>query len=643
MNHRGEIAALAEIARPGVGLVTNIGTAHIEHLGSRDEIAREKGDLLAALPADGAAVVNAEDDYREALAARTQAPVLSFGRAPGADVTAEDAQLRDDAGFAFRLRSPQGAVAARVAGLGETTLVNALGAAAAALAAGARLDEVAEGLARYRPVAGRLERRELPGGVVLVDDSYNANPQSMEVALRLLARSGSSGRRVAVLGDMGELGEASGAAHREAGRLAASLGINFLVAVGQQAEQVAEGATAAGMSSSRIRVARRGRRLGAGQGFPRHADGAGRGVPGSGGGLLMFYHLLYPLASDIGAFNVFRYITFRIGAATLTALFIAFLVGPPLIRKLSSLRVGQPIREIGPDHQDKAGTPTMGGLLILLSLLVSVLLWSNLDNRFVWTVIAVTAGFGLLGFIDDYHKVNQGHSGGISARMKLVWQTGLAFLVALAIYSDPAFDAELAVPFFKNFTPNIGWLYIPVATFIIVGASNAVNLTDGLDGLAIGPVMVAAGTFLLLSYAAGHAGIAEYLAIKSVPGAGTLAIFCGALIGGGLGFLWFNASPAQLFMGDVGSLALGGALGTIAVLIRQEILLAVVGGIFVVETLSVMIQVAWFKLTGKRVFLMAPIHHHFEQLGWPEQKIVVRFWIISMILGLVALSSLKLR
>jgi UDP-N-acetylmuramoyl-tripeptide--D-alanyl-D-alanine ligase len=256
MNHRGEIAALAEIARPGVGLVTNIGTAHIEHLGSRDEIAREKGDLLAALPADGAAVVNAEDDYREALAARTQAPVLSFGRAPGADVTAEDAQLRDDAGFAFRLRSPQGAVAARVAGLGETTLVNALGAAAAALAAGARLDEVAEGLARYRPVAGRLERRELPGGVVLVDDSYNANPQSMEVALRLLARSGSSGRRVAVLGDMGELGEASGAAHREAGRLAASLGINFLVAVGQQAEQVAEGATAAGMSSSRIRVAR---------------------------------------------------------------------------------------------------------------------------------------------------------------------------------------------------------------------------------------------------------------------------------------------------------------------------------------------------------------------------------------------------
>jgi phospho-N-acetylmuramoyl-pentapeptide-transferase len=357
----------------------------------------------------------------------------------------------------------------------------------------------------------------------------------------------------------------------------------------------------------------------------------------------VIYHLLYPLASEFGGFNVFRYITFRTGAATLTALFIAFVVGPPLIRALGRLRVGQPIRDIGPDHHGKAGTPTMGGLLILLSLLVSVLLWSNLDNRFIWTVIGVTAGYGLLGFADDYQKVTRGHSGGISARAKLLWQTALALAVAVAIYLDPGFDAQLAVPFFKNFTPQLGWFYIPVATFVIVGTSNAVNLTDGLDGLAIGPVMVTAGTFLLLSYAAGHSMIAEYLNIKYVAGSGALAIFCGALIGGGLGFLWFNASPAQLFMGDVGSLALGGALGTIAVLIRQEVLLAVVGGIFVAETLSVMIQVAWFKLTGNRVFLMAPIHHHFEKLGWPEQKIVVRFWIVSAILGLVALSSLKLR
>ena len=357
----------------------------------------------------------------------------------------------------------------------------------------------------------------------------------------------------------------------------------------------------------------------------------------------MFYHLLYPYASDVSGLNVFRYITFRTGAATLTALLISFLVGPSLIRALARLRVGQPIREIGPAHQSKAGTPTMGGLLILLSLIVSVLLWSNLDSRFVWILLGLTVGYGLLGFMDDYAKVRARKSDGISARAKLFWQTSLAVVVAFAIYTDPSFDAELAVPFFKNFTPHLGWWYIPMAAFIIVAASNAVNLTDGLDGLAIGPVMISAGTFLILAYAAGHAGIAEYLAIKYVPGAGVLAIFCGALIGGGLGFLWFNAPPAQLFMGDVGSLALGGALGTIAVLIRQEILLAVVGGVFVIEALSVIVQVASFKLRGKRVFLMAPIHHHFEKLGWPEQKIVVRFWIVSAVLGLIALSSLKLR
>ena len=357
----------------------------------------------------------------------------------------------------------------------------------------------------------------------------------------------------------------------------------------------------------------------------------------------MLYHLLYPLADQFGGFNVVRYITFRTAAATLTALFISFLVGPWLIRKLSVLRVGQPIREIGPDHQAKAGTPTMGGLLILLSLGVSVLLWADLTNHFVWIVLGLTAGYGVLGFIDDYRKVTHKHSAGISARAKLFWQVLMALGVALAIYSSPAFDQELAVPFFKNFTPNLGVFYIPLATFIIVAASNGVNLTDRLDGLAIGPVMIAAGTFLFLSYAAGHVNIAEYLAIKYVPGAGQLAIFCGALVGGGLGFLWFNASPADLFMGDVGALSLGGALGTIAVLIRQEILLAVVGGVFVVEALSVIIQVASFKLRGKRVFLMAPIHHHYEQLGWAEQKIVVRFWIVSIILGLVALSSLKLR
>ena len=357
----------------------------------------------------------------------------------------------------------------------------------------------------------------------------------------------------------------------------------------------------------------------------------------------MLYHLLYPMAEHFGGFNVVRYITFRTAAATLTALFVCFVLGPWVIRGLGALHVGQPIREIGPDHQAKEGTPTMGGLLILLSLAVSVLLWSDLTNRMVWIVLGLTIGYGVLGFMDDYKKVTEGSSAGISARTKILWQVLMAVIVGFAIYSDPAFDHELAVPFFKTFTPNIGAVYVPLAAFIIVAASNGVNLTDGLHGLAIGPVMITAGVFLILAYAAGHSVISDYLQIKYVPGSGQLAIFCGALVGGGLGFLWFNASPAQLFMGDVGALALGGALGTIAVLIRQEILLAVVGGVFVVETLSVIIQVASFKLTGRRVFLMAPIHHHYEQVGWAEQKIVVRFWIISIILGLVALSSLKLR
>jgi phospho-N-acetylmuramoyl-pentapeptide-transferase len=357
----------------------------------------------------------------------------------------------------------------------------------------------------------------------------------------------------------------------------------------------------------------------------------------------MLYHLLYPLAADYGVLNVVRYITFRTAAATLTALFLAFLLGPPLIRFLESLRVGQPIREIGPDHQAKEGTPTMGGLLILVSLAVSVLLWADFGSRPTWIVLGLTIGYGVLGFVDDYAKVRDRSSGGIRARTKLAWQFALAFGVAWLIYTDPGFDREISVPFFKDFTPNLGPLYLPLAALVIVFFSNAVNLTDGLDGLAIGPVMIVSATFLLLAYAAGHSVIADYLSIKHVADSGQLAIFCGALVGGGMGFLWFNTYPAQLFMGDVGSLALGGALGAIAVVIHQEILLGVVGGLFVVEALSVIVQVGYFKMTGRRVFLMAPIHHHFEQMGWAEQKIVVRFWIISFILALVALSSLKLR
>ncbi len=358
----------------------------------------------------------------------------------------------------------------------------------------------------------------------------------------------------------------------------------------------------------------------------------------------MLYHLLYPLHTEIGFFNLFRYITFRTIYATLTALLISFLIGPWLIDRLTRLQIGQVVRQEGPQtHLKKAGTPTMGGLLILLALTIPTLLWADLTNLYVGLALFVTVGFGLLGFVDDYRKVTKRTTAGLQGRFKLLGQLAIAAAAAVALYVSPGYDTTLTVPFFKELTPDLGWVYIPFAVFVIVGASNAVNLTDGLDGLAIGPVMIAAGTFLLFAYLAGNVKTATYLQIAHVRGAGELAIFCGAMVGASLGFLWFNTYPAQVFMGDIGSLALGGALGAVAVMTKQEILLAIVGGVFVVETLSVMIQVASFKLRRKRVFLMSPIHHHFELKGWAEPKIIVRFWIISVMLALVAISTLKIR
>ena len=375
----------------------------------------------------------------------------------------------------------------------------------------------------------------------------------------------------------------------------------------------------------------------------------------------MLYHLFFRFASEFSPFNVFRYITFRTGAATLTALFIAFMVGPPLIRWLERMRVGQPIRDIGPDHQSKEGTPTMGGLLILLSLLVSVLLWSNLDNRFVWIVIGITSGYGLLGFIDDYRKVKEGHHGGISARAKLFWQTLMAFGVALAIYNHPDFDAHLAVPFFKNFTPYLGIFYVPFAAFVIVATSNSVNLTDGLDGLAIGCSNSAVVAYLFLTYVVGNYRFANYLQVPFVLGTGELTVFCGALLGAGLGFLWYNCHPAKIFMGDTGSLAIGGAIAMLAILTKQELLLIIVGGVFVIEAASVVIQSSYFKYSkkrfgkGRRIFKCAPLHHHFEFLEKEraleekrppelvETVIVTRFWILSIIFALIGVATLKIR
>jgi len=361
----------------------------------------------------------------------------------------------------------------------------------------------------------------------------------------------------------------------------------------------------------------------------------------------MFYWL-GDFADQISALNVFRYITFRTGGAIMTALLFVFLFGPKII---SGLRIrqgkGQPIREDGPEGHllTKKGTPTMGGLMILSGMLVAALLWSDLSNPYVWIVLGVTVGFGLIGFYDDYLKVTKASDKGFGGKARL----GIEFIIAgLAAYAVTLLDAEpfstsIAFPFLKDLALNLGVFFIPFAAFVMVGAGNAVNLTDGLDGLAIVPVMIACASFAMIAYLSGNAVFADYLQIHHVPGTGELAVLCGAVIGAGLGFLWFNAPPAAIFMGDTGSLALGGMIGAIAVTTKHEIVLAIIGGLFVLEAVSVIVQVISFKLTGKRVFRMAPIHHHFEYLGWTESQVVIRFWIISVVLALIGLATLKLR
>lgn len=358
----------------------------------------------------------------------------------------------------------------------------------------------------------------------------------------------------------------------------------------------------------------------------------------------MLYHLLYPLGADLILFNVFKYITFRTIMATLTALMISFLLGRPLIDYLRKFQIGQMIREDGPkSHQDKSGTPTMGGVLILFAMTVSCLLWTRLDNAYFFVVLGVTLSYGAIGFLDDYLKMVRKSHRGLRAKQKLGLQFLIGGAVGLFLYMDPVFKTTLAVPFFKNVNPELGIWYIPFAAIVIAGASNAVNLTDGLDGLAIGPVMICGATYLLFAYIAGHLQLAQYLQVAYVPGSGELCVVCGAMLGAGMGFLWYNAYPAEVFMGDVGSLSLGGLLGAVAVVTKHEILLAIAGGVFVIECVSVILQVASFKTTGKRIFNMAPIHHHFELKGWPEPKVIVRFWIISIVFALIAISTLKLR
>ncbi len=360
----------------------------------------------------------------------------------------------------------------------------------------------------------------------------------------------------------------------------------------------------------------------------------------------MLLYLFDYLAQFDSGFNVFQYLTLRAILGALTALLISFLVGPSMIRRLSNKNIGQSVREDGPEsHYEKAGTPTMGGTLILVGITVSTLLWANLENSYVWVALLVTLTYGIVGFVDDYKKVMLGNSDGLSASAKYFWQSVIAFVAALFLFKTAEVPAEtqFIVPFFKEVIIDMGWTYVLLTYFVIVGTSNAVNLTDGLDGLAILPTVMVAGALAIFAYLSGHVTFAEYLAIPSIPKAGELVVFCAALVGAGLGFLWFNAYPAMVFMGDVGALALGAALGIVAVLVRQEIVLVIMGGIFVMETVSVIIQVISFKLTGKRIFRMAPIHHHFELKGWPEPRVIVRFWIITFILVLVGLATLKLR
>lgn len=358
----------------------------------------------------------------------------------------------------------------------------------------------------------------------------------------------------------------------------------------------------------------------------------------------MLYHLLYPLHVSYSFFNVFRYITFRTIYAVVTALIISFLIGEWMTGLLRKYQIGQQIRTDGPkSHQSKSGTPTMGGVIILIAILASTLLWADLANRYVWLALFAVVGYGAIGFWDDWLKCVKKNSKGLLPRYKFSLQILVAMVIGSGIYQSAAYSTILSIPFFKNITPDLGAFYIPFAILVIVGASNAVNLTDGLDGLAIGPVTVTAIAYTVVSYVTGHRAFAEYLLIPHIEGAGELAVFCGSVIGASLGFLWFNAYPASVFMGDVGSLPLGGSLGAVAVISKHELLLVLVGGIFVVEALSVIFQVASFKSRGRRVFLMAPIHHHFELKGWKEPKIVVRFWIVSIILALLSLSTLKLR
>ena len=479
-------------------------------------------------------------------------------------------------------------------------------------------------------------------------------------SLEVIARSWAA-RRIAVIGEMLELGELSESLHRECGRAAAASRLAKLITIGgDPARALGEAAIDAGMPRAAVthfdnstdaapaiaaQVTVRRRR--AGQGIARHADRSRGGAP-HGGVRLMLYHLLISFYPQVSVLNVARYITFRTAAASMTALVISLVMGPWLIRRLRDFQIGQVIRQEGPEsHRAKAGTPTMGGLLILAAALVPTLLWADLTNVYVWIAVISTAAFGAHRFprrLPEDHAPLVGRTdASLQVRACRSWSASLVGLVLMWLAGSNLYNTRLIFPFFKQLIPDLGWLYVPFAAFFLAAWSNAVNLTDGLDGLAISTFAVAAAAFTALAYITGHRVFAEYLLLVRFEPAAELTIFCGALVGASLGFLWYNAHPAEIFMGDVGSLALGGALATVAMLIKQELLLVIVGGVFVLEAASVVIQVVSFKLRGKRVFKMAPLHHHFELSGWEEPKVITRFLIIAILFALFSLTTLKLR
>ena len=695
MNHVGEIARLAQIAAPTIVLVNNAQREHLEFMATVEAVARENGSAIAALGDDGVAVFPADDAHaaiwREIAGARR---TITFALHEAADVSGSAVWHGDH--WIVAMQTPAGAATFTLRLGGTHNVRNALAASAAALAAGSSLEAIVRGLESFVAVRGRSQAKRFARAgseVMLIDDSYNANPDSVRAAIDVLAALPAP--RWLVLGDMGEVGDQGPAFHREVGAYASEKGIESLWAAGAESANtaapfagarafadveallgaLAEAPPAASVLVKGSRFMRMERVVAALTGEPAGDAHALASRTIGGDMLLSLSQWLQAYSPEFGFMRVFQYITFRAVMAAMTSLVIGLVFGPWVIRRLASLKIGQPIRSYGMEsHHSKSGTPTMGGVLILLGIGVSTLLWFDWSNRFVWIVMVVTVGFGAIGWVDDWRKVVQKNPEGMSSGEKYFWQSVIGIVAAIYLAfsvsetsnlrvlelflrwvqsgfsNDLPPKADLIVPFFKTVSYPLGVFgFMALTYFVIVGASNAVNLTDGLDGLAIMPVVMVGSALGVFAYITGSSVYSRYLLFPYIPGAGELLIFCAAMAGAGLAFLWFNTHPAQVFMGDVGALALGGALGTIAVITRQEIVLGIMGGVFVAEALSVMAQVAWFKYTrkkygeGRRFFRMAPLHHHFEKTGWKETQVVVRFWIITMLLCLIGLASLKLR